>query len=183
MGKFDDYINGTNGSNAMNNLKSVEITFDKLPMNADELRRCTGAGLDSPFYTAALTVAAMCRFCDDQNSAIEMLNYLKGPQPLSNYEISFIRDRFSGGKIYIPFSYFNGAVPQNNYVPDKPFKIIVKEDPYSYVEDGYARLTVKSSGADSARPIKLRKKGNQWFLWEQFILSDIRCPANADPWA
>ena len=41
---------------------------------------------------------------------IEMLNWLKGPSPLSNQEISFIDDRFRDGKTYIPFSYFDGTV-------------------------------------------------------------------------
>ena len=40
-------------------------------------------------------------------------------------------------------------------------------------------------GADSARQIRLRTKPStgQWFLWEQFLLSDIRVPVSADPWA
>ena len=42
-----------------------------------------------------------------------------------------------------------------------------------------------SGGADSARQIKLRTKPStgQWFLWEQFLLADIRKPVSADPWA
>ena len=33
--------------------------------------------------------------------------------------------------------------------------------------------------------IKLRHKPStdQWFLWEQFLFSDIRPPVGADPWA
>ena len=35
------------------------------------------------------------------------------------------------------------------------------------------------------RQIRLRTKPStgEWFLWEQFILSDIRPPKSADPWA
>ena len=37
---------------------------------------------------------------------------------------------------------------------------------------------------DSPRPIKLRRKGNgQWFLWEQYLMTGIRIPTSADPWA
>ena len=50
--------------------------------------------------------------------------------------------------------------------------------------EGYAKLFVRSSGEDSPRQIDLRRKGDgRWFLWEQFLLSDIRIPANEDPWA
>jgi len=46
-------------------------------------------------------------------------------------------------------------------------------------------MYVTSGGADSPRPIKLRKKPStgQWFLNEIQCLSDIRTPVAADPWA
>ena len=52
-----------------------------------------------------------------------------------------------------------------------------------YDAEGYATLYLRSGGADSPRQVKLRRKGEQWFLWEQFLLSDIRTPAKDDPWA
>lgn len=35
------------------------------------------------------------------------------------------------------------------------------------------------------RPLKLRNKPStgQWFLWEQQLLTGIRIPEEADPWA
>ncbi|MBR3545173.1 MAG: hypothetical protein IKN76_03805, partial [Oscillospiraceae bacterium] len=87
------------------------------------------------------------------------------------------------GKEYKPYSFFHGAAPANNYKPDDPFKITVCDDPYSYQNAGYARLQLRSGGADNPRPITLRSKGNQLFLWDQMILSDIRTPAKDDPWA
>lgn len=54
----------------------------------------------------------------------------------------------------------------------------------SNVEDGYCKLFIPCGGADDPRPIKLRRKGNgQWFLWEQYLMTGIRIPASADPWA
>ena len=54
----------------------------------------------------------------------------------------------------------------------------------SYVEDGYCKLFIPCGGADDPRPIKLRRKGNgQWFLWEQYLMTGIRIPTSADPWA
>ena len=162
---------------------SQTFIFNSVPQNVNELSALPEAALTNPFQAAALTVLALCRYCEDVNSGIEMLNFLKGPQPLSPYEQQFLRDRLRG-KAYLPYSFFAGATTQNNYVPTKPLTITVKTDPYSYAEDGYAKLLIQSSGADQIRPIKLRCKGQtQWFLWEQFLLSEIRQPAASDPWA
>ena len=111
-----------------------------------------------------------------------MLNFLKGPQPLSAYDLSFLKDRFRDQK-YVPFSYFEGAVPSNNYTPNQPFTVTFHTNPYSYENDGYCMLHVKSGGADSERQIKLRRKGDQWFLWEQFVMVGIKKSAAEDPWA
>ena len=87
-------------------------------------------------------------------------------------------------KDYVPRSYFEGATPENDYTPSLPLKITVSENPYSYENQGYAKLFVRSGGADGLREIVLREaKDGKWYLWEQFILSDIRQPESANPWA
>ena len=88
------------------------------------------------------------------------------------------------GKDYIPRSYLKGAVPANDYTPDVPYVLEVSENPYSYANQGYAKLFLKSGGADSPREIVLRlAKDNKWYLWDQFLLSGIREPESANPWA
>ncbi len=163
----------------------VSISFNELPKNVAQLQALPESSLDTPFKTAALTVCALCAYPSDKDAAIEMLNFLKGPQPLSPYDLQFLRDRFMDGKNYVPVSYFKGAVPANNYVPDKPFTIEVFSNPYSYDNESYAKLYIRSGGADTERPITLRKRGSdgKWFLWEQMLLADIRKPVAADPWA
>ena len=90
-------------------------------------------------------------------------------------------------KDYVPRSYFAGATPDNNYEPSEPYTIKFFENPYARdnIDEGYLTLQVESGGADSPRQIRLRTKPStgEWFLWEQFILSDIRPPKAADPWA
>ena len=163
--------------------KKETFIFENIPNDLSELKLLKEANLNNPFETAALTVLALCRYCDDNASGIEMLNFLKGPQPLNPYEQQFLKDRLTGKK-YLPYSYFDGATSENNYTPSMPFTITVQEDPYSYTEEGYAKLLIKSSGADQPRPIKLRQKGKeQWFQWEQFLLSDIKPPIESDPWS
>ena len=137
----------------------------------------------SPFATAALSVCALCAYAADKSIGKEMLNFLKGPSPLSNHEISFLDDRFSNGH-HVPFSYFKGAVPENDYTPGTPFTITVTSGPYSDVNEGYKRLYIASSGADNSREVVLRKGGDgKWYLWEQFLMVSIRKAKSDDPWA
>ena len=166
--------------------KIYEVVLQKLPKTLSELQEMPEAALKEPQNTAALTIAALALYPSDKQAALEMLEFLHGPKGLSTYDKQFIADRFRD-KDYVPRSYFEGAVPDNGYEPVKPYKLIFFENPYSrgQLKDGYLTLHVKSGGADSARQIKLRTKPStgQWFLWEQFLLSDIRKPASADPWA
>lgn len=164
--------------------KSETFTFTALPESVDQLKALPEANLDSPFKTAALTVCALCAYAADKQIGIEMLNFLKGPKPLSPFEISFIDDRLRDGKTYVPFSYFKGATPDNNYTPSEPFSVTVSSNPYSNANEGYMKLFIRSGGADSPREIVMRMKGDgRWFLWDQFLLPDIRKPKAEDPWA
>lgn len=164
--------------------QKVSFTFAKLPENVGELQNLPEAMLDSPFKTTALTLAALCRYEKDVESCIEMLNYLKGPAEVTNFEKQFIKERLAG-KGYKPFSYFDGATPENGYQPKVPYAITVTASPHSYPDENWATLYVTSGGADSPRGIKLRKKPStgQWFLVEIQCLSDIRVPVAEDPWA
>lgn len=166
----------------MSNFKTETFEFSEIPSTLDELKSLPEAKLETPFMTAALTVLALCRYEKDVNSAIEMINFLKGPVDLTEYDKQFLRDRLKG-KSYVPRSYFEGTSPENDYTPPVPLTIKVFEYAYSYSEGGYAMLEIRSSGADSPRQIKLRKKGNEWFLWQQYLLPDIRTPKKDDAWA
>ncbi len=164
--------------------QSYTVTLQQLPTSLAQLQAMPEGALKQPEHTAALTIAALCIYPIDKEAALEMLNYLQGPRGVTPYDKQFLADRFRD-KDYVPRSYFAGATPQNNYEPSEPYTVTVFENPYSRGQDGYLTLHVRSGGADSPRQIKLRNKPStgQWFLWEQFLLSDIRQPVAADPWA
>lgn len=164
--------------------KEEKFVFEALPASLSELQAFPEASLDSPFKTTALVLAALCNFEKSETATFEMLDFLKGPDNVSPFEKQFIKERLAG-KYYKTFSYFAGATPENAYVPTKPYTITVTETPYSYPQENYATMYVTSSGADSPRAIRLRKKQStgQWFLVEIQCLSDIRVPVEADPWA
>ena len=163
--------------------KKETFTFAALPESLAQLQALPEASLDTPFKTAALTLCALCAYAADKQIGTEMLNWLRGPRPLSNQDISFLNDRFRDG-VDVPFSYFKGATPANNYTPEHPFTVTVESNPYSDANPGYMKLFLRSGGADNPREVVLRKKGDgQWMLWDQFLLVSIRPPKSADPWA
>ena len=164
-----------------------EITLNSLPKTLDELKAMPQAALTVPEEVAALKVAAALALYPENPAETEkMLDFLRGPRPLNGIDKQFIRDRFRG-KEYLMRSYLVGSTPENNYTPVQPYRVTVSENNYSRTQfvDGYLTLYGACSGADSPRPLKLRNKPStgQWFLWEQQLLTGIRIPQVADPWA
>lgn len=189
MGIFDK-LKSTAKQAAASSMQSIgtkreTFVFKALPESVAELQALPEASMDTPYKTAALTVLALCAYAADKNIGTEMLNFLRGPRPLNGQEISFLNDRFRDGKTYLPFTYFAGSTPNNNYTPSEPYTIVVESNHTSNDESGYMKLFIPCGGADDPRPIKLRQRGSdgKWFLWEQYLLTGVRTPKAADPWA
>ena len=162
--------------------KKETFSFQAIPKNVEELKALREADLSTPFKTAALTMLVLMNYKNDVQATLDMLNFLKGPESLPEKEIQFLKDRLVG-KEYVPASFFAGATPGNDYTPSMPLTITVHDYVYSYQNEGYAMLMLHSSGADDDRQIQLRSKGDQWFLWQNFALSDMRIPKSQDKWA
>lgn len=162
--------------------QTKRILLPKLPTSVEELSAM--ADLSSPYNTAALAVAVLCRYEKDVPATLDMLNWLKGPQPLTEFDKQFLRDRLAG-KGYVPRSFLQGTGPDNDYTPPAPpYAVEIGENPYSYTNEGYAVLWLTSTGADSPRQITLRRKGDgNWLLWQHSFIGDVRPPKSADPWA
>lgn len=159
------------------------IAFPFIPDSFERFLSLPQSAMTTPFDTAALTVAALSVYPENKELSLKMLDVLRGPRPLTNMDKQFIADRFRG-KDYLMRSYFDGTSPENDYNPSVPYTVTVSENPYSYAEPNFAKLFVACSGADSPRPIELRKaKDGKWYLWEQFLLSGIRQPESDNPWA
>lgn len=192
MGLFDKLTNSKNVAenalqSAVNSVDSKKetFTFTSLPESLTEMQQLPEAVLETPYQTAALTVLALCAYAADREIGTQMLNWLRGPRPLNGQDISFLNDRFRGGKTYLPFTYFVDSKPDNNYTPTVPYRIIVESNHISNSEQGYMKLFIPCGGADAPRPIKLRQRGSdqKWFLWEQYLLTGVQTPKSDDPWA
>ena len=165
---------------AVQSMDEKRIVFNSLPQSAAEVRPDTNAQ-----QVAGFAVAALARYETNPDEAIAMLNALLGPRPVDGIGKQFLQDRFRG-KPYLMRSYFKGAKPENNYQPAMPYTVVVQTNAYTYQEKDYARFLIVCGGADSPRPLTLRKKAStgEWFLWDyKGLLSGIRIPAAEDPWS
>ena len=187
MGLFDNLKNKINdvankAAQAASN-KKVDVVFPKLPDTYEEFLALPQAALKDPFDTAALTVLAFCFYPENKELSLKMLNYLRGPRPMMPMELSFIADRFRD-KDYVPRSYFTGATYKHDYIPQEPYTVSPFTNPHSDIQENMKRLWLNSGGADSPRYVDVRlAKDGKWYLWEQYILSDIRKPESTNPWA
>ena len=163
----------------------MQIIIQKIPESLQEFE-ALAAGQRTPEKISALFLCALSLFDRNMADGVNAMNLLRGPKPMTPYDAQFLRDRLRG-KAYLPLAYFEGATPQNGYKPNAPYVLNVLSDPRPQdIEPGYLRVFLKTAGADSPRPMKLRQKAStgEWFLWEySSILSGIRIPAAEDPWA
>lgn len=143
-----------------------KVEFPFLPSDLEQMRTLPQATLDQPWKTAALTAAALCVWPTAQDMATDMLNWLRGPRPLTAYDIQFIRDRLRG-KDYLPRSYFSGATPENNYTPVQPLAVTVIETAHSNDQgaEGYITLYTVSHcvGITRLRYHHIRRRHNGFY--------------------
>lgn len=168
--------------------KKKTFTYNVIPANVGELKVLKEADMKDPFGVVALTILAINVLADNREAGMEMLEFLNGPADVCPRDKQFIHDRFDEGSNYIARSYFKGALPKNNYTPEKPYTIEVEEHAHSKdnLDEGYMKLAVRSGGADSERYVVLRTKPStgEWFLWEfSGLFVGVRIPVEQDAWA
>lgn len=162
----------------------MKVVFEKLPQSLEEMKACSYGALTRPEYAPALFLCAMIVYPQNKEEALKMVEYLKGPEGLSEYEKQFLKDRMQGQE-YVPYSFFAGASVKNHYTPSLPYTLEFQTVPTSFPDDTHATLYIHSAGADSPRNASMRLKPStgQWFLSQQMLLANIRIPEDIDPWA
>ena len=161
----------------------MQVKLNTLPATLAEFQALPRS---TPEEVCAGFLCALNLYTKSPSDGVAAMDLLRGPRPMTPYDSQFLRDRLRG-KPYLPFAYFEGATPENGYQPRVPYTLNVLADPRPQdMEPGYLRVFLKTAGADSPRPMKLRQKAStgEWFLWEySSILRGIRIPAAEDPWA
>ena len=159
--------------------KSVE--FSSLPVTMEQFTALPQAEMQSPYDTAAMFVVALNHYAQNKDESIAMINFLKGPAPLSPRDISLFKTQVTD---YLVRSYFAGATPQNDYAPSQPYAVVISDNVYSYATSGSVKLFVQCGGADSPRPIEMRQaKDGKWYLsGYSSLLVGIMKPESSNPW-
>ena len=151
---MDDDI-GTSAANLESDIRNLQ----KIPENLQEFEILAAKGR-KPEHICALFLCALALFDRDKDAGTAAMNLLRGPRLMTPYDAQFLRDRLRG-KPYLPFAYFEGAAPENGYQPRAPYRLNVLADPRPQdMEPGYLRVFLKTAGADSPRPMKLRQKAS-----------------------
>lgn len=100
---------------------------------------------------------------------------------MNDFDKQILKDRLRGKK-YLPRAYFCRTNSQKNYEPSVPYTIEIDRDLHP-AETGYQKFFIHTAGADSPRPVTLRQKGSDCFLYEySSIFFGIRLPMEADNW-
>jgi hypothetical protein len=168
--------------------RTKTFKFDKIPTTVEELKALPGGDMKDPFASVAMTVLALNMYYTDKEAGIAAFDYVMGPGELANLQIQGIDSSIQQNGPYVPISYFEGAKPENNYTPSKPYTIKVYEFATSkdIYDQGYYRLFVKSGGGDSERPVRLRHKPStdEWFANEfSSLYLGIKKAQKDDEWA
>ncbi|MBQ9436737.1 MAG: hypothetical protein IJU50_00215, partial [Lachnospiraceae bacterium] len=113
--------------------ETATYTFTRLPSTLDELKTIP---LDDKFGPMAASICAVAAWQDSSmyssynHPIFEMFDYLNGESDISNATKSGIfysmKEALKTGKL----AYFEGANPDNEYTPDKPYTFKLLHGPY-----------------------------------------------------
>lgn len=187
----DDIWNGKAGSNPMSfddNILSAEktengkiISAAGLPVNIEAYGEID---ITDEYKTAAAAVMALAVYETDPDTSVNALGYLMGPAGISVHDKNFVGTQFKECPC-VARSYFEGAVPENNYTPVK-YSLTITENSHSRDTENFVVLYVSCGGADSPRNITLRKQLSTgcWYVYSfGGLLAGVKTPASEDPWA
>lgn len=171
---FDDTVTEKSGSG-----DEAKIFVKEIPRQADFEK----IDLTDEYKTAAAVIYALSLYESDPDACFAALDYLNGPTALSDYDKSFIKEQFSQYP-YVVRSFFEGAVPSNDYEPAS-YTVTISENVNSFSADNFVTVYAKSNGADNPRSMTLRlqRSTGMWFVTSfAGILMGVKAPASADPW-
>ena len=176
-------------------VKQAKMSFDRLPVNLQEMQAIDRTGENGKFVTFALLICAFKTWKPDDEATCEamMKELLNSPTVkdcYNNFVKQFVKDRMlqNGKYSYIADAYFDGATKSNGYTPSKPLTITVKEFPYlPQTSTMYGtklsidKIVTEFAGADTSRNISVYHDpaDNKWYVWSDTykgLLADVKEP-------
>jgi hypothetical protein len=164
----------------------LKVSVNEIPGNAKGFDELTAAITNTPEGAAAKMVLALTLYSVNQGDGEIALAKVVHPgqlspagseSKLSKRSIDLIKNQI-GGKPHQMHSYIIGTSPDQGYqLPAPPYSFDFTTNPHSgRAEEGRIKLFIKSSGADSPRPITVQTdssgtwKATEW----SSLLSGIR---------
>jgi hypothetical protein len=164
----------------------LKVLVKAIPVSIDDFNELTAEMPNTPEAAAARMVLALTLYCADQSAGEialagvvhpDQLAPGSGESKLSKRSLDLIKNQV-GGKPHHMHSYFTGTSPEQGYqLPEPPYSLEFTTNPHSgRAEEGRIKLFVKSSGADSPRPITVQTDSSgTWKAAEwSSLLSGIR---------
>ncbi len=158
------------------------ITISSMPSTIEEFVTLRDQISTTPEGGASLFLLALKIFTENENlgkqclvvtadrNALQEGDDYKGFK-IRNSDMSLIKSQLSKNN-KIPNSYIQGATPENNYAVNPPFVYSFSTNKYSGNEaEGQIKLFVKSYGADSDRPITVKR--NNRGIWKASNWSSV----------
>jgi hypothetical protein len=154
-----------------------EQTFEipALPTTVDEFVALRNDMATTPFGGAVVYVVALVLYSNDPELGLQCLtvavdaseltsgDIFKGKAPTKR-RLRELKDRIAA-RPYLARSYFKGTTPENRYeIPSGPLSIQIRHQDRDVFTEDSAKVFVHSSGADSPRPITLKK--NNRGVWK-----------------
>ena len=121
--------------------------------------------LADPYMVAALTVETLEAFSADRERCFRQLALLRGPLRLLPRDRETLRQALEH-KSWLPRSYYEGAVPENGYTPASPRTVVCEESPLAALDVDILRVELRCGGDPLPRSINLRKRGDEYYIWD-----------------
>lgn len=160
--------------------ETVEIPA--LPTTLEEFLSLRNDIATSPHGGVVIYVVALVLYSENTDLGLQCLtvavdaseltdgDIYKGKSP-SRMRLRELKDRVAP-KPYVARSYVLGTSPENKYVlPSGPLSIKIRHQAVDVITDERAKLFVYSSGADSPRPVTVKK--NNRGLWKASSYSSL----------
>lgn len=204
--KLADELNKANKQKGFFNgerRSAKSMSSGRLVSTAEEFRALRDEMADKPYGAAVCFIQALLNYCSEDPDVHEQGN---GMVTLCLWEESLVSDgggymgfsihrsdedrlrRMAPPKEYIVRSYVSGTSPENGYEFD-PSNITIAIRPQKEhagsEREGWVKVFIWSSGADTARPITLKKNSKGVWKVSEFssLTVDIRPPVPPGPTA
>jgi hypothetical protein len=156
-------------------MAELSVTVPALPTTVEEFLSLRNDLATTPQGGAAVYAAALCVYAGDPALGLQLLTIATDASELhdgttyKNKGLGGVRERALkdriGAKPYVARSYFQGTSPENGYtLPSGPLSVNIRHQDRDPIGEDTAKLFVHSTGADSPRPIHLKK--NNRGLWK-----------------